>query len=80
MDTKLTLKIEESTISKAKSYARKKNISLSKMIENYLNAVTNKQDRNLSPSPLVESLLGVIDDKNIDDKKDYANFMSEKYK
>jgi len=43
MDTKLTLKINKSTIDSAKRYAREQETSLSKMIENYLQALTNKQ-------------------------------------
>ena len=60
MNTKLTLKLDKSIIDKAKEYAKGKNISLSKMIENYLQALTNKRNREIKISPLVESLIGVI--------------------
>ena len=36
MDTKLTLKLNEDIIEKAKEYAKAKKISLSELIENYL--------------------------------------------
>lgn len=36
MDTKLTLKLDNSIIQQAKSYAKEKNTSLSKLIESYL--------------------------------------------
>ena len=36
MDTKLTLKLDREIIEEAKKYAREKNISLSKLIESYL--------------------------------------------
>ena len=80
MDTKLTLKLNKSIIDRAKEYAKGKNISLSKMIENYLQAVTNKQGKEIEISPLVESLTGVIRQKKSDYKKDYTKYLSEKYK
>jgi len=40
MDTKLTLKLDSSIIELAKEYAKGHDISLSKMIENYLQALT----------------------------------------
>lgn len=79
MDTKLTLKIDESIIEKAKQYAKDKNISLSKMIENYLQAVTNKKSDDMEISPLVESLIGVISSTETDKRKDYTDYLSKKY-
>ena len=80
MDTKLTLKLDKSIIDKAKEYAKGNNISLSKMIENYLQALTNKQSKEIKISPLVESLIGVIPHIKKDYKKDYTKYLSEKYK
>ena len=80
MDTKLTLKLDKSIIDKAKEYAKVKNISLSKMIENYLQALTNERGKKAEISPLVESLIGVISPVEGDDKKEYTNYLSEKYK
>ena len=37
MDTKLTLKLNQEIIEKAKNYAAEKKLSLSRLIENYLN-------------------------------------------
>ena len=42
MDTKLTLKLEQAIIEKAKDYARLQKISLSKLIEGYLQRITNE--------------------------------------
>ncbi len=80
MDTKLTLKLNKTIIDKAKEYAKEKNISLSKMIENYLQALTNKESEEIEISPLVESLMGVISIQETDRKKDYTDYLSEKYK
>ncbi len=79
MDTKLTLKLDKLIIENAKAYAKEKNISLSKMIENYLQAITNKQNKEIEISPLVQSLIGVIGNQNEDEKKDYTDYLSKKY-
>ena len=79
MDSKLTLKLNESVIKRAKQYAKENNISLSRMIESYLQAVTLKKRNKVKISPLVESLTGVIELENYDYRKDYADFLSKKY-
>ena len=79
MDTKLTLKLNESVIKRAKKYAKENNISLSRMIENYLQAVTIKKVNKIKISPLVESLTGVIELEKTDYRKDYTDFLSQKY-
>jgi hypothetical protein len=80
MDTKLTLKINKSTIDSAKRYAKERETSLSKMIENYLQALTNKQEKVDAVSPLVESISGVIKPLDSNYKKDYTDYLSDKYK
>jgi len=79
MDSKLTLKLNESVIQRAKQYAKENNISLSRMIESYLQAVTLKKRNNVKISPLVKSLTGVIELENYDYRKDYTDFLSQKY-
>ena len=80
MDAKLTLKLNERIIRQAKLYAKQHNTSLSKMIENYLQAVTTNKTQRIKISPLVKSLTGVIDLEKKDYKKDYTDFLSQKYK
>ena len=79
MDAKLTLKLNERVIEQAKQYAKENNISLSRMIESYLQAVTLKKNNKVKISPLVESLTGVIELENYDYRKDYTDFLSQKY-
>lgn len=80
MDTKLTLKLDGNVISRAKIYARKRNTSLSKMIENYLDVVSKPEDGEPEITPLVQSLSGVIKlPDNYDYKTDYAEFLNQKY-
>lgn len=79
MNTKLTLNLDRNIIEEAKSYAKKNKMSLSKLIENYLNSITRSSEKTRKVSPLVESLTGVISDKNIDERKEYRDYLSEKY-
>jgi hypothetical protein len=83
METKLTLRLNDNVIERAKLYARSNRISLSKMIESYLDSLTKeKKDENKSPiTPLVESLSGVINlPSDFDYKKEYSDYLIEKYK
>ncbi|ELR70705.1 hypothetical protein C900_03478 [Fulvivirga imtechensis AK7] len=79
MDSKLTLKLNQQIIDQAKKYAKENNTSLSKLIENYLQAVTSRKKKRSKISPLVESLTGVIKAENTDYKKDYTDYLSQKY-
>ena len=42
MDSKLTLKLNEKVIDRAKKYASNKKLSLSRLIENYLDSITQE--------------------------------------
>lgn len=75
----MTLKLNKKVIDQAKSYAKDRNTSLSKLIENYLQTVTLKTKEKSVITPLVESLTGVIDMKDKDYRKDYTDFLSKKY-
>ena len=85
MDKKLTLSLNASVVEKAKLYAKDHGVSLSRMIENYLSALTVKEvnEDEIVVSPLVNRLIGVIDLK-IDDlndyETDYTDYLMEKYK
>jgi len=79
MDTKLTLKLDNSIIEQAKIYAKKKNTSLSKLIESYLGLLVDPKDTQ-EVTPLVKSLSGVVDlPKNFDCQKDYKKHLLNKY-
>ena len=83
METKLTLRLNDRVIERAKIYAKSQKISLSKIIESYLDSLTRKkEDENkISITPLVESLSGVINlPSDFDYKKEYADYLTEKYK
>jgi hypothetical protein len=80
MDAKLTLKLDEDVIEKAKDYAKLKNTSLSALIENYLQKITSEKKGKRKITPLVKSLSGIIDlPAEYDHKKDYADYLMRKY-
>lgn len=81
MNTKLTLNLDKHIIDRAKDYAKSNRVSLSQLIENYLDSLTNKHDKkNVKVSPLVESLTGVIPSENETDyKKEYYEYLNKKY-
>lgn len=84
MDSKLTLKLDKSVIDQAKKYAKEQQISLSRLIENYLASLTQKDKSNkkeIEITPLVKSLSGSIkvpDDFDYDKAK--HDYLMEKYK
>lgn len=81
MDKKLTLSLDKNVIEKAKIYAKCNNTSLSKLIESYLDAMTNQTKIPSEITPLVESLSGVIElPENFDVKENYTKHLLEKYK
>lgn len=80
MNKKLTLSLDENIIESAKNYAKSNNISLSKLIESYLTALTKRKRNSVEITPLVESLSGVITlDENFDVKDSYAEYLIKKY-
>ena len=81
MDTKLTLKLEQTIIEKAKSYAKSHKTSLLKMIENYLLQITNDKGKEVETTLLVKSLPGIIKlPIEVDPQKEYTDFLIHKYK
>lgn len=81
MDTKLTIKLENRVIQNAKLYAKMRNTSLSRMIENYLQKVTEESETDTKITPLVKSLSGIISvADNFEAKQGYADYLINKYK
>lgn len=60
MNTKLTLNLSKHIIESAKDYAKNHKVSLSLLIENYLNSLIKKEEKDVKVSPLVQSLTGIL--------------------
>lgn len=80
MDTKLTLKLNESVIERAKKYAANKKLSLSRLIENYLDSLTRELEDEFEISPFVKSISsGKSVPLDAENRKDYTDYLDKKY-
>ncbi|MFT4522863.1 MAG: hypothetical protein ACI8ZN_001815 [Bacteroidia bacterium] len=82
MDTKLTLKLNQEIIEKAKEYASNKKLSLSRIVEAYLNSLTSEKiETDFEISPFVKSIAtGINIPADLNYKEEYSDFLKEKYK
>ena len=84
MDSKLTLKLNENVIKRAKEYASNQQLSLSRLIENYLDSLTRELNDDFEISPFVKSIAtGKSVPTNVDWKtlrEDYIDDLERKYK
>lgn len=79
MDNKLTIKLDAAVIEKAKRFSKKRNTSLSRIIESYLKALVNTPVTS-DISELVRSLSGNTDiSRKINDKTLYHKHVAKKY-
>ena len=79
MTTKLTLRIDEELIKAAKKYSAQKGKSVSKLVTEYFQLITNeklKEEENLTPT--VRSLKGILKGKELTEQ-DYKKHLEEKY-
>ncbi len=81
MDAKLTLKLKDRSISRAKEYVSAIGTSLSSIVEDFFDSLTlNKEPSQFVYSPLVNELSGIIQlDENYDYKSDYTSYLEDKY-
>jgi hypothetical protein len=81
MDSKLTLKLDRTVIEKAKDYAGRRGISLSRMVERYFLGLT-QGDRHdeIQPTGVVAELAGLMAGSQAEAaKEDYAEYLVKKY-
>ncbi len=77
MQTKLTLRLDESLIQQAKRYAKQHNKSLSQVVSDYFQILTRKAEGSETP-PITRSLIGVLEDNHIEADA-YKKHLEEKY-
>jgi hypothetical protein len=63
---KLTLSVDERVVSRAKRYARKQGISVSQMVEAYLEAVAGPAPPATRDTPILRSLRGSLKNANVE--------------
>lgn len=79
MATKLTLTIEKEIIERAKTYAKRTGRSLSEIIENYLDQLTqDNREENLSPK--LKKIVGAVKlPDDFDEKRELRSYFEKKH-
>ena len=72
---KLTLSVDDGVVSRAKQYAKLRGISISGMVEGYLNAVA--EPSTTAATPVLRGLRGSLKHADIDD---YRKHLATKYR
>ncbi len=79
MQTKLTLRLDQKLISRAKTFAKSNGKSLSQMVADYFALLgTGKQNNDEQLTPVAKSLKGSLSGKDID-IEDYHRHLEDKY-
>ena len=75
--SKLTLSVDTRVVSRAKQYAKRQGLSVSKMVETYLAAVADPPPPAAGDAPILRSLRGIL--KNAD-VNEYRKHLAAKYR
>jgi hypothetical protein len=74
---KLTLSVDNRVVSRAKRYAKRRGVSVSAMVEAYLNAVAEPSSPVEGPAPILRSVRGVLKSADI---HEYRKHLAAKYR
>jgi len=74
MNAKITLYTEKDLIEKIKKYAKSKNTSVSKIVNEFFKSLLEKEEN----APITNSLAGILKNKNLD-KETYYKHLEDKY-
>lgn len=82
MEIELSLKLNKDLVNKAITFAAKKKISVSELIESYLRLITSAEVQNdLEISSFVKSMsTGTEIPNDLDYKNEYSNYLTQKHK
>lgn len=79
MQTKLTLRIDDELIERAKSYAQRSGKSVSRIVADYLELLPEPEPRQARPlTPIVKSMVGTLAGSGLDEE-DYRRHLKEKH-
>ncbi len=79
MQTKLTLRLDEDLIQRAKSYAKKRSKSVSQLVADYFSSLERKpKQRSKDLTPIVRSLKGALRGTDVD-IEDYRRHLEERH-
>jgi len=80
MQTKLTVRIDESLISLGKKWSNEHGVSLSALFSQYLETIERFFNESPPPTPILRKLKGVLNEKRTPNRKEYAEFLEKKYR
>jgi hypothetical protein len=75
--SKLTLSVDDAVILRAKIYAKKQGVSVSKMVEAYLAAVADPPARVTADTPILRAVRGILKKADV---TDYKRHLANKYR
>ena len=78
MNTKLTLRMDESIVRKAKIEAKRRGKSVSRMVADFFESIGLEQTSENDLPPTTASLVGILEGKEISEE-DYKKHLQEKY-
>ena len=81
MTSKLTLRLDDTVIRKAKKTARSKGVSLSRMVEDYFKCIAGQELREVRESPVLHEVSGLLSGKRNAAKlrAEYRKRLAEKH-
>jgi hypothetical protein len=74
---KLTLSVDNRVVSRAKRYAKRRGVSVSRMVEAYLAAVAEPPSPDIGAAPILDSLRGALKSADTDE---YRKHLAVKYR
>jgi hypothetical protein len=78
MNTKLTLRMEEEIVRKAKNEARQRGKSVSRMVAEYFDSLGPRTEASDVLPPITSSLIGILNGRP-QSEEDYRRHLREKY-
>lgn len=78
MNTKLTLRIDEAIVRKAKMEAKRRGKSVSRMVAEFIESIGSRPDSEKILPPITASLVGILKGQEISED-DYKAHLREKY-
>lgn len=81
MSDKLTLRLDQKLINRAKKHAKEQGTSVSKLVANYFGALDSPQENRFEDAlpPITKSLVGVLQGTTLTEE-DYRSFLEDKHK
>ena len=75
--SKLTLSVDDHVVSRAKIYAKRRGVSISEMVEAYLDAIAGTPSQGASDAPILRSVRGSLKKAQLED---YQKHLAAKYR